>query len=328
MSAVPFVPARADLAAGPLRYAAAGEGPALLYLHPAAGFRPSPPVRRLAKRFRVIAPIVPGFDGTPLLPGIPHEYVAYNVPPDESWGRMREAVELILKAWTEPEPFGWEGEHYKFRAVAIWPKPVQVPHPPLVMSGGSRSSARFAAEFKAIMGILRVTDLDQARELIRIYTEQARADGWEPGPDRFMVGLPTAAAETFEEAKRAMTEGTRYFFDVLQGGINRAQQIVVQQTKFGGGDRNIRPLDRDRQMKLLPVEERIERGQILCGTPDMIVAQIRRLHAELGHGHMNLIVKIGNMPDDFVARGMTLLRDGVFPYVRELGEAGEVRRAG
>ncbi|MGE0734673.1 MAG: LLM class flavin-dependent oxidoreductase [Alphaproteobacteria bacterium] len=261
-----------------------------------------------------------------LMRGIPHEYVAYNIPPDESWDRMREACQLILKAWTEPEPFGWEGEYYQFRAVSIWPKPIQTPHPPLVMSGGSQSSARFAAEFKAVMGILRVTDLSQAKELIRIYTEKAREDGWEPGPDQFMVGLPTAVAETFEEAKRVLHEGTQYFFDVLQGGINRAQQLVLQNTRFNAGDRNIRPLDKDQMMKLTPVEQRIERGQVLCGTPDMVVDQIRRLYAELKHGHMNLIMKIGNMPDDFVRRGMALLKDWVFPHVKSLGSEQAARK--
>ncbi|HUT48955.1 MAG TPA: LLM class flavin-dependent oxidoreductase [Alphaproteobacteria bacterium] len=256
-----------------------------------------------------------------LMRGIPHEYVAYNIAPDESWGRMREAVELILKAWTEPEPFGWEGEFYQFRAVSIWPKPVQTPHPPLVMSGGSPTSAKFAAEHRAVMGILRVTDLGQARQLIDIYKEQARADGWEAGPDRFMIGLPTAVAETFDEAKQVLHGGTQYFFDVLQGGINRALQLVVQTTKYNADDRNIRPLDKDEQMKLMPVEERIEHGQVLCGTPDMVVDQIRHLYAELGHGHMNLIIKVGNMPDDFVRRSMELLRDGVFGEVRSLGAA-------
>ena len=70
MTSIRFTPGRAALSAGPVDYATAGEGPALLYLHPAAGFRASPPVERLAKRFRMVAPVVPGFDGTPLLPGI------------------------------------------------------------------------------------------------------------------------------------------------------------------------------------------------------------------------------------------------------------------
>jgi len=255
-----------------------------------------------------------------LMRGIPHEYVAYNIAPDDSWGRMREAVELILKAWTEPEPFGWEGEHYQFRAVSIWPKPVQAPHPPLVMSGGSPTSAKFAAEHKAVMGILRVTDVDQAKQLIDIYKEQARMDGWEAGPDRFMIGVPTAVAETFDEAKRVLHDGTQYFFDVLQGGINRALQLVVQTTEYNSDDRNIRPLDKDQQMKQTPVEERIERGQVLCGTPEMVAEQIKTLYGALGHGHMNLIIKVGNMPDEFVRRSMELLRDGVFSEVKQLGD--------
>jgi alkanesulfonate monooxygenase SsuD/methylene tetrahydromethanopterin reductase-like flavin-dependent oxidoreductase (luciferase family) len=276
---------------------------------------------RIAEEYAMLDVMSGGRLMAGLMRGIPHEYVAYNIPPDDSWSMMREAVNLILKAWTEPEPFGWEGEHYQFRAVSIWPKPIQAPHPPLVMSGGSETSARFAAEYRAIMGVLRVTDFSQAKELIDIYTEQALSDGWEPGPDRFMVGVPTAVAETFEEAKQVLHDGTQYFFNVLQGGINRALQLVIQTTKFNPEARNIRPLDKDEQMKTTPVEERIERGQVLCGTPDMVVDQIKKMHGVLNHGHMNLIVKIGNMPDDFITRGMSLLGSDVFPHVKGLGEA-------
>jgi alkanesulfonate monooxygenase SsuD/methylene tetrahydromethanopterin reductase-like flavin-dependent oxidoreductase (luciferase family) len=250
--------------------------------------------------------------------GIPHEYVAYNIPGDESWPRMREAVELILKAWTEPEPFGWEGEFYKFRAVSIWPRPVQKPYPPLIMSGGSITSSRFAAEHRAIMGILRVTDLSQAQVLVDAYKAKAREDGWIAGPDRFMVGVPTAVGQTFEEAKAQLEGGTKYFFDVLQGGINRAQQLVLQKTRFNEGTQ-VRSATRDREMRALTVEERVEKSQVLCGTPDMVVEQIKKMHAILDHGHMNLIVKVGNMDDDFVFRSMALLKE-VFPQVRHLGE--------
>lgn len=70
MQATPFVSGQARLSAGTVDYVSAGEGPPLLYLHPAAGFRPSPPIERLCRHFRVVAPIVPGFDGTGTLPGI------------------------------------------------------------------------------------------------------------------------------------------------------------------------------------------------------------------------------------------------------------------
>ena len=279
---------------------------------------------RIAEEYAMIDVMSGGRLMAGFMRGIPHEYVAYNIPPDESWSRMREGVQLILKAWTEPEPFGWDGEHYQFRAVSIWPKPVQKPYPPLLMSGGSPTSARFAAEHKAIMGILRVLNFDQALKLMDVYKEKAREDGWEPGPDRFMVGVPTAVAKTFEEAKRQLEDGTQYFFDVLQGVINRAQQLVVSQTRFHADDTLIRPVNKDQTMKSTPVEERIENGQVLCGTPEMVIDQINRMHAALNHGHMNLIVKVGNMSDDFVLRSMKLLGQHVFPEVKKLGKTEKV----
>ena len=124
--------------------------------------------------------------------GIPHEYVAYNMPPDESWGRLAEAHELIIKAWTEPTPFGWEGKYYQYRAVSIWPRPFQKPHPPVLMSASSPESARFAAERRAIMGMVMLTDLASAKESIRVYRETARAAGWEPGSARHPEKNPSS----------------------------------------------------------------------------------------------------------------------------------------
>ncbi len=94
-----------------------------------------------------------------MMRGIPHEYIAYNVPPSESRGRLREAVALIIKAWTEPEPFGWEGEFYQFPAVSIWPRPYQKPHPRLLMSASNEESAEFVAQHRAKMGIVLIPHL-------------------------------------------------------------------------------------------------------------------------------------------------------------------------
>ena len=58
---------------------------------------------------------------------------------------MRSA--LILKAMTShDEPFNWEGEHFHYRHVNIWPRPVQAPHPPVWTTTGNRSQARLLGE--------------------------------------------------------------------------------------------------------------------------------------------------------------------------------------
>ena len=45
---------------------------------------------------------------------------------------------------------------------------------------------------------------------------------------------------------------------------------------------------------------------------------MRKIHAACGHGVFNMTMKIGNMPDAAVRRGMELFRDRVLPHVREL----------
>ena len=164
--------------------------------------------------------------------GIPHEFVAYNVSPEESYGRMYEACELIKKCWTETEPFGWEGEYYQFRAVSIWPKPLQRPHPPILMSGSSHTSAKLAAELGAMVGILRLTSMESAREAIDNYKKFSRDAGWEPPDDHVMVGVPCMVADSDQEAVEIAEAGNQYFTKVLGGGIRTAQKIVLKKTRY------------------------------------------------------------------------------------------------
>ncbi|MSO66078.1 MAG: LLM class flavin-dependent oxidoreductase [Alphaproteobacteria bacterium] len=261
--------------------------------------------------------------------GIPHEYVAYNVPADESYGRMFEAVELIKKAWTEPEPFGWEGDYYQFRAVSIWPKPVQK-MPTMVMSTTSELSAKLAARHRAVAGILALTDFEEGRKVIARFREYSHDAGWEPGPEHLMIGLNCCVAPTFEEARDILSSGQEYFFGVLGGGIRTAQRLVVQKTRYFFDAKAAAQGEKkfvNRRQGGLSFDERVERGLILCGTPDMVVRQIERVHQELGNGRIGLSVKVGNISDAHVTRTLDYLRDQVFPAVRHLGTPSPRRAA-
>jgi len=54
------------LSTGPVSYFVGGDGPVYLHLHGAGGLRVSPAVQNLTEHYRVIMPLIPGFDGTPL----------------------------------------------------------------------------------------------------------------------------------------------------------------------------------------------------------------------------------------------------------------------
>jgi alkanesulfonate monooxygenase SsuD/methylene tetrahydromethanopterin reductase-like flavin-dependent oxidoreductase (luciferase family) len=77
--------------------------------------------------------------------GIPREYKVNEVPLAESRARFEEAYEIIVKAWTQ-ERFSHEGRFWTYRDVAIWPRPLQRPAPPVwVPVFGSQETIEWAA---------------------------------------------------------------------------------------------------------------------------------------------------------------------------------------
>ena len=95
-----------------------------------------------------------------LIRGVPQNYAAYNVDPDESRARFSEGLELVEKAWSSPEVFAWESEHYTFPSVSLWPRPWQTPRPELLLSANSETSARFGAQKRAMIAAIHLYNLD------------------------------------------------------------------------------------------------------------------------------------------------------------------------
>lgn len=81
------------------------------------------------------------------------EHLAYAIPfPSlrERFARLTEQLELITGLWTAPvgETFDYAGAHYAVNDSPALPKPVQRPHPPIIIGGsGAKKTPRLAATF-------------------------------------------------------------------------------------------------------------------------------------------------------------------------------------
>jgi probable F420-dependent oxidoreductase len=58
----------------------------------------------------------------------------HGIDPSTRWGQMRERVEAMKTIWSEDEP-EYHGRYVSFDSIWSWPKPVQKPHPPVLVGG-------------------------------------------------------------------------------------------------------------------------------------------------------------------------------------------------
>ena len=125
------------------------------------------------------------------------EHEAYGFPFHPTKTRvdvLEEQLQILMGAWGN-EPFSLSGEHYVLSGLDAQPKPVQQPHPPLLMGGnaGPRSAAlaaRFADEYNTPFPSLE--DIRRRRAAI---TEACERAGREPIPFSAMIGTVIGADE-------------------------------------------------------------------------------------------------------------------------------------
>jgi alkanesulfonate monooxygenase SsuD/methylene tetrahydromethanopterin reductase-like flavin-dependent oxidoreductase (luciferase family) len=85
-------------------------------------------------------------------PGHPlarREYEAYGLPfhdPAHATGSLAEACTIIRRLWTSPEPFDYDGTYLHLTRAFCNPKPVQRPHPPILIGGRASATLRVVAE--------------------------------------------------------------------------------------------------------------------------------------------------------------------------------------
>ncbi len=124
-----------------------------------------------------------------------------------------EQVEVVVRSWTE-DGFDHEGATYTLKGQTALPKPVQQPHPPLVLGGSVKSRfAALAARYAAEVNTLGATNDELGARRERLDRACAEA-GRDPATLGFSVMtscfLGTDRAEVVERVQR--------FLEIAGGG--------------------------------------------------------------------------------------------------------------
>jgi probable F420-dependent oxidoreductase len=166
------------------------------------------------------------------------EYAAYGYPYPSNADRiaqLADGVKLLKAMWTQDAP-SYRGRFYNIERAWNFPKPIQQPHPPLLIGGSGRPILKVAGEHADIVnlippiraGVLEVSewvafDDDELRRRIRWTREYAQSAGRDPdsielsGYSRVLIArdqndlnclfdqtIAPAGIRSIDEAKRSL----------------------------------------------------------------------------------------------------------------------------
>jgi alkanesulfonate monooxygenase SsuD/methylene tetrahydromethanopterin reductase-like flavin-dependent oxidoreductase (luciferase family) len=135
-----------------------------------------------------------GTGSRPSLPWARREYEANGLAYDDfvhSVESLAEACTVIRRLWTDTEPFDFEGSHVQLSGAFCNPKPVQSPHPPILIGGRSSKVLRVVAE-NADLWNIPGGDIDDAVSRSELLDRYCADIGRDPASITRSIYLPVS----------------------------------------------------------------------------------------------------------------------------------------
>jgi alkanesulfonate monooxygenase SsuD/methylene tetrahydromethanopterin reductase-like flavin-dependent oxidoreductase (luciferase family) len=179
--------------------------------------------------------------------------------PADPRAMFRESVDLILKAWSAPEPFDWNGKIWQGKGWHIIPKPLTDIEVGIACSR-SDSTVEFTAE-KGFLPMMSWTPtVAQMKGMIDTYLKSEHKRGAAPARSRVRVGRVVYVCDSVAHAKRDLRDAD------LSHAYSRLQHMVPP----GGSNAG------------LTFENLIDSGLFICGDPETVYQGLKALYDELG----------------------------------------------
>jgi probable F420-dependent oxidoreductase len=134
------------------------------------------------------------------------------------WKLLRERIEAMKAIWTQEEA-EYHGELVNFDPILAWPKPVQKPHPPIVLGGNGENTLKRVVRY---------------------------ADGWMPNRGDFLARIPELR-RLVEEAGRGPIPVSAYgqpAADQIERAIQAGVERVIYYVSSDSRDAALSDLDR------------------------------------------------------------------------------------
>jgi alkanesulfonate monooxygenase SsuD/methylene tetrahydromethanopterin reductase-like flavin-dependent oxidoreductase (luciferase family) len=259
--------------------------------------------------------------------GVPREYNVYNISMAESRARFEEAVEVILRAWTEPQ-FSHHGKYWRFQDIAIWPRPYQQPHPPVwIPFTGSKETIEWAGKhnFSAVLPDFK---RGLTEDIVGYFAKQLAKNGHQITPEHLCFFTDAWVADDMAAALKEYGPYYFYFVHTLwhHGSTKEKEAAVktsgyISQSSFDyvrPENRSAAGLDREKMkaMTVADVEKRIEDGLLAFGNAKHVTDKLIADAERYGANSLLLMMNLGAMPHDLFLKQLRRFGKEVLPKLQ------------
>jgi alkanesulfonate monooxygenase SsuD/methylene tetrahydromethanopterin reductase-like flavin-dependent oxidoreductase (luciferase family) len=256
--------------------------------------------------------------------GLPYDASFNNgIPPIEIRPRFDENLGLLLRAWSEDEPFPHNGRYIQYPEVNIWPRPLQRPMPPVWITGvGNPRTMQMTLERNFGFNYLSWFGAKlTGKRIFDRFWEVAEQVGVPRNPYRLGFLQTVAVAETDERAELEYAKHLEYAFRKGLGSIPPERLSLP-----GGIDiRGVQALAKDpgdyglyHKLRTVSFRELVDTGVVICGSPATVREQLREFCQQYGIGTLHAMLGFGSLPRDLAMKNIGLFAEEVAPYLREL----------
>ena len=272
----------------------------------------------VAEEFAMIDNITEGRFIAGFVRGIGAEYHAWSSNPADSHERFHEAHDLIVRAWTEIGPFPFEGKHYQFEYVNLWPRPYQTPRPPIwIPSQGSSETIEWASHPDRRYTYLQTfTPAAMLAKYMQMYKDMAAEHGYEATEDQLGWSVPVYVGETDEIARREAQPHIENFLNKFlrmpkemllpPGYLSLKSMIGVMKAKSAIGGKQT-------------IDDVMDKGMFICGSPQTVRQKLEQYQKEIGFGHLLTLLQFGTLPAELTRKNMELFAQEVMPHLQARG---------
>jgi natural product biosynthesis luciferase-like monooxygenase protein len=232
----------------------------------------------------------------------PLEYAVFNGDWDTAQLRLPEALDVIVRAWTGGA-FEWNGEHYRYPKVTVYPQPLQKPHPPIYVTA-NRDPESFRMIGKRgyhLMTLPWIATNELQRTRVETYFDALRNAGHELDSKELFVMYPVYVAESDARARAEVLEHwTRWRGFALEA-------LNLDPSKGEAYEKVFRHLEYDAM---------VADNRAVFGGPDTCARILKRIIDVVGPTHIGLTFHFGGLSQARVLKSMERFARSVMPALR------------